>query len=84
MRWFQNLPAGVPFDASSLATDYSLQLAGGIQNFYDWKCTQDGVFVQGPNACQQAKNYRLKLMKSATPPAKIYKVERDPALNDIH
>jgi hypothetical protein len=84
MRWFQNEPAGWPFDAAALSTDYSLQLAGGIQNFYDWKCTQDGVFVEGPNACQQAKNYRLKLMKTATPPAKVFKVERDPALNEIH
>lgn len=84
MRWFQNEEAGVPFDAMALSTDYSLQLAGGIANFYEWKCDQGGVFVDGGNACQQAKNLRLKLMKSATPPAKIFKVERDPALNDIH
>jgi len=84
MRWFQNEGAGVPFDAAALSTDYSLQLAGGIANFYEWKCDQGGVFVDGGNACQQAKNLRLKLMKSATPPAKIFKVERDPALNDIH
>jgi len=84
MRWFQNEEAGVPFDAAALSTDYSLQLAGGIANFYEWKCDQGGVFVDGGNACQQAKNLRLKLMKSATPPAKIFKVERDPALNDIH
>lgn len=84
MRWFQNEEAGVPFDAMALSTDYSLQLAGGIANFYEWKCDQGGVFVDGGNACQQAKNFRLKLMKSATPPAKIFKVERDPALNDIH
>ncbi|RDS81428.1 hypothetical protein [Dyella psychrodurans] len=83
MRWFQNEPAGVPFDAAALSTDYSLQLAGGIQNFYDWKCTQDGVFVNGGNACQQ-REIKLKLLKAAKPPAKIYKVERDPALNNIH
>jgi hypothetical protein len=84
MRWFQNLPAGVPFDAAALSTDYSLQLAGGIQNFYDWKCLQGGVFASGPNACQQAKNFRLKLMKSVTPPPKIYRVERDATLNELH
>jgi hypothetical protein len=84
MRWFQNEEAGVPFDAAALSTDYSLQLAGGIANFYDWKCDQGGVFVGGGNACQQARNFRLKLMKSATPPAKVYKVERDPALNELH
>ena len=84
MRWFQNEEAGVPFDAAALSTDYSLQLAGGIANFYDWKCDQGGVFVGGGNACQQARNFRLKLMKSATPPLKVFKVERDPALNGIH
>lgn len=83
MRWFQNEEAGVPFDAAALSTDFSLQLAGGIQNFYDWKCTQDGVFVEGGNACQQSR-YKLKLMKSATPPAKVFKVERDQTLNELH
>jgi hypothetical protein len=83
MRWFQNEPAGKPFDAAALSTDFSLQLAGGIQNFYDWKCTQDGVFVQGGNACQQSQK-QLKLMKSITPPAKVFKVERDPSLNQLH
>lgn len=83
MRWFQNEEAGVPFDKTALSTDFSLQLAGGIQNFYDWKCTQDGVFVQGGNACQQTHN-QLKLMKSITPPAKVYKVERDQTLNELH
>lgn len=83
MRWFQNEEAGVPFDAAALSTDFSLQLAGGIQNFYDWKCTQDGFFVQGGNACQQNQK-QLKLMKSTTPPAKVYKIERDPALNELH
>ncbi|RDS81680.1 hypothetical protein DWU98_10685 [Dyella monticola] len=84
MRWFQNIDAGVPFSPGALSTDFSLQLAGGIANFYDWKCNQGGVFADGHNACEQARNFRLKLMKSATPPAKVYKVERDPALNELH
>jgi hypothetical protein len=33
MRWFQNYPAGSPFDSTSVSTDYSLQLAAGIQAF---------------------------------------------------
>jgi hypothetical protein len=33
MRWFQNYLAGQSFDAGSTSTDYSLQLAFGIQNF---------------------------------------------------
>ncbi|MGC1548968.1 MAG: hypothetical protein WA777_10605 [Rhodanobacter sp.] len=84
MRWFQNEEAGVPFDAAAFSTDFSLQLAGGIQNFYDWKCTQDGVFVQGGNVCQQAGKTKLKLMKTTTPPAKVFKVERDQTLNELH
>jgi len=84
MRWFQNEEAGVPFSQGALSTDYSLQLAGGIANFYEWKCEQGGVFVDGPNACQQAKNMRLKLMKSSTPPAQIFKVLRDPSLEELH
>ncbi|MCW0455515.1 hypothetical protein [Xanthomonas sacchari] len=75
MRWFQNIPAGQPFDAAAKSTDYSLQLAGGIANFYDWKCTQDGVFVSGGNLCEQSKT-SLKLMRSTTPPPTVYPVER--------
>ncbi|WP_420008258.1 hypothetical protein [Xanthomonas sacchari] len=75
MRWFQNVPAGQPFDAAAKSTDYSLQLAGGIANFYDWKCTQDGVFVSGGNLCEQSKT-SLKLMRSTTPPPTVYPVER--------
>ncbi|WP_371180619.1 hypothetical protein [Xanthomonas sacchari] len=75
MRWFQNVPAGQPFDAAAKSTDYSLQLAGGIANFYDWKCTQDGVFVSGGNLCEQRKT-SLKLMRSTTPPPTVYPVER--------
>lgn len=33
MRWFWNYPAGRAFDAGSTSTDYSLQIALGIQNF---------------------------------------------------
>ncbi|QNH23234.1 hypothetical protein HEP73_04187 [Xanthomonas sp. GW] len=75
MRWFQNNAAGTPFDAAAQSTDFSLQLAGGIANFYDWKCTQDGVFVSGGNLCQQSA-LPLKLMRSTTPPATVYPVER--------
>ncbi len=46
MRWFRNLPCGVPFtDGKAYSTDYSLQLAISLQNFYDWKSrTQKGYF----------------------------------------
>ena len=84
MRWFQNEMAGVPFDAAAKSTDFSLQLAAGIANFYDWKCEQGGVFVGGGNACEQAHNLRLKLMKAGKPPAKVYKIERDRVLEELH
>ncbi|KRE92522.1 hypothetical protein ASG87_01010 [Frateuria sp. Soil773] len=82
MRWFQNQPAGVPFDAAALSTDYSLQLAGGLANFYDWKCNQGGVFADGGNACQKATSLKLKLRKSMAP-VKVYKIERDPVLEQL-
>ena len=84
MRWFQNEMAGVPFDKGALSTDYSLQLAAGIANFYQWKCDQGGVFYNAPNACQKVKELRLKLMKSTTPPPKVYKIERDAVLEQLH
>ena len=83
MRWFQNLMAGTPFDAAALSTDYSLQLAGGIANFYEWKCDQGGVFVSGGNVCQQARS-QLKLRKATTPQQPtIYKIVRDPVLEQL-
>jgi len=84
MRWFQNEMAGVPFSpGQALSTDYSLQMAAGIQNFYDWKCNQGGVFADGVNACQQAGKAKLKMLKSGKPPVKVYKIERDRSLEQI-
>jgi len=34
LRWFRNLAPGVPFEAGQTSLDYSLQLAGGIRNFF--------------------------------------------------
>jgi hypothetical protein len=34
LRWFRNLAPGVPFETGQTALDYSLQLAGGIRNFF--------------------------------------------------
>lgn len=76
MRWFQNSPAGTPFDAGAKSTDFSLQLSGGIANFYEWKCTQDGVFAGGRNLCQQNAT-QLKLLRSTAAPPKVYPVQRD-------
>lgn len=45
MRWFRNLPCGTPFTAEgTVSMDFSLQLAISLQNFYDWKAKQAGLF----------------------------------------
>lgn len=81
MRWFQNEMAGVPFDAGAQSTDFSLQLAAALANFYDWKCNQGGVFADGRNACQQGKALMLQMRRAKAP--KIYKIERDPVLEQL-
>jgi hypothetical protein len=42
MRWFRNLKCGEPFSENSNSTDFSLQLALGIQNFHHWRDQQGG------------------------------------------
>jgi hypothetical protein len=37
MRWFQNVRCGERFDAKSVSTDFSLQMAIGLQNFRAWR-----------------------------------------------
>ena len=61
-----------------------LLLNSGIANFYEWKCQQDGIFVSGGNACQKPGNPKLKLMKSTTPPPKVFKIERDQSLEQLN
>lgn len=83
MRWFQNAMAGVPFDKDTLSTDYSLQLADGIANFYHWKCNEGGVYADGKNACEQTSGKSLKLLKSSAHPDKVFKIERNAAIENI-
>lgn len=37
MRWFQNIPAGVPMDDATYSTDFSFQVGISLQNFFDVK-----------------------------------------------
>lgn len=39
MRWFENLKCGDRFDANqpTFSTDFSLQLAASLQNFFNWR-----------------------------------------------
>jgi hypothetical protein len=46
MRWFRNLPCAEPFSEKSNSTDFSLQLAIGIQNFNHWRQQQGGEFAR--------------------------------------
>ena len=95
MKWFANIPAGESFSAlypetvpelakgtSTFSTDYSLQLAIGIQNFYDWKCNQSGVFVNGDNLCK--KTGKLKGQRLGTTPSDfIQPIRRDGNLSNL-
>ena len=47
-RWFQNYRGDTSFDARSTSTDYSLQLAMGIQNFQIWSSLMGGAFAPPP------------------------------------
>ncbi len=37
MRWFKNLKCGEAFDPKAMPTDFSLQMAVGLQNFRTWR-----------------------------------------------
>lgn len=37
MEWFQNLKPGTRFSPKAMPTDYSLQMAAGLQNFRTWR-----------------------------------------------
>ncbi|NWA25985.1 hypothetical protein HX870_07835 [Pseudomonas gingeri] len=86
MKWFQNIPAGHPFTPGSKSTDYSLQMSGGLVNFYLWKCDMSGIYAHGPNACGKGADMKLKL-KMMTPgnaaPQPLQKVIRDPSLEQL-
>lgn len=82
MKWFANLPAGQPFSQGAQSTDYSLQLAVGLANFYDWKCNESGVYASNPNACVQSARFRLQ-SHQRTDPSHIYPIVRDPALSSL-
>lgn len=61
MRWFLNYPAATPFDSTSVSTDYSLQLAAGIQAFR--AASQPGGFAaltgrsKGIDGINKAREY---------------------------
>jgi hypothetical protein len=44
MRWFRNVQCGKRFDEDkpTFSTDYSLQLAQSLQNFFEWHNQKNG------------------------------------------
>ncbi|OWJ91535.1 hypothetical protein B6S59_23425 [Pseudomonas sp. A46] len=84
MKWFQNIPAGQPFTPGTRSTDYSLQMSGGLVNFYQWKCDMSGIYADGSNACAKVASMKLKMARpSDTAPQDAPRVMRDPSLEQL-
>lgn len=84
MKWFQNIPAGVPFTAGTQSTDYSLQMSGGLVNFYQWKCDMSGIYADGANACAKVASMKLKMAEPGhAAPQPMQRVIRDPSLEQL-
>lgn len=84
MKWFQNIPAGGPFTAGTQSTDYSLQMSGGLVNFYQWKCDMSGIYADGANACAKVASMKLKMAKPGhAEPQPMQRVIRDPSLEQL-
>jgi hypothetical protein len=57
MLWFGNVPAGVVFSDTQLySTDYSLQLAMGLQNFVSLRCAKDAAPPR-PTLCDKLTSW---------------------------
>ncbi len=69
MRWFQNYQCGTPFDKEAISTDFSLQMAAALANFYEWRDTQDGLYASS------YRNGKKGLLKNQ--PRKTFKVQRN-------
>ncbi|WP_431081313.1 hypothetical protein [Pseudomonas thivervalensis] len=81
-KWFRNLPGDVAFDNRAISTDYSLQVAAGIQSFQLWKSQQGGAFappiaVSEISAPEITKKTRLFELKSTSPSNKLLRIENE-------
>jgi hypothetical protein len=57
MTYFGNVPGGSVFsDAQLYSTDYSLQLAMGLQNFVSRRCAKDAATPR-PSLCEQLADW---------------------------
>ena len=76
-RWFRNLPGDVAFDNRSISTDYSLQIAMGIQNFQLWKSQSGGSFAPPPAAAGLSALSTLLETKPANETDQLLKINND-------
>jgi len=76
-RWFRNLPGDVAFDNRSISTDYSLQIASGIQSFQLWKTQQGGAFAPPLSAIEIDAISSLLEAKPASDAIKPFRLGND-------
>lgn len=78
MRWFANLRCGTPFDKKAKSMDFSLQLAISLQNFFDWKKQQAGLFDSAykpaPPPNRAAAQPQLRMAAPAPAGEKVYRI----------
>lgn len=78
MRWFQNNKCGVAFDKAAKSADFSLQLAMGVENYYDWAPpAQSGLFANDYQAPPVQLDANGKPLLRAAPRVKRYPILRD-------
>jgi hypothetical protein len=79
MRWFQNVRCGVPFDKpgnpwtheGAKSTDYGLQLAQGITNFYTWRDTESGIYSEAYKSTPDVESVEAIGTKAASAKTKV-------------
>lgn len=76
MTWFANLSCGTPFTKKAKSMDFSLQLAISLQNFYDWKKQQAGLFDSAytPAPPPNQAPAPAQMMKAAPAAEKVYPI----------
>lgn len=73
-KWFRNLPGDVAFDNRAISTDYSLQIAAGIQSFQLWKSQQGGTFAPPISAAEIAHISNFLKSKPSSDSSKLLRI----------
>jgi hypothetical protein len=84
MRWFRNVRCGERFDKGkpTSSTDFSLQLALSLQNFYDWHNQKNGLSAERyKRSAKKAKAplepFNPFIIRGETPDKDEYRISRD-------